>query len=320
MNVYDFDDTIYDGDSTVDFYKFCLKKKPSIIFSFPFITAIGFLIGFVPKLKFKEKFYKFLTRFNDIDALLDEFWTTHIKNVKQWYYDRQKEDDVIISASPEFLLEPAMKKLGINSMMASLVDKHTGKYTGENCHGEEKVLRYRKVYGDTEIAEFYSDSLSDTPLAEISEKAYVITGENTVLWQEYKMPVIKKLIKSVFAPEFILFVIIGLINTLNTVWISAVAELVIPPNVAFIIGYIASLVIGYILNSKVNFKKKLSFVRLFKFAISYIPNFIIQNVIVFLTYNVLHIPSIISYAIAAILGIPITFLCVKLFAFAGKDK
>ena len=27
---YDFDGTIYDGDSSVDFYKFCFKKKKSI--------------------------------------------------------------------------------------------------------------------------------------------------------------------------------------------------------------------------------------------------------------------------------------------------
>lgn len=27
FNVYDFDHTIYDGDCTVDFYLFCMKKK-----------------------------------------------------------------------------------------------------------------------------------------------------------------------------------------------------------------------------------------------------------------------------------------------------
>lgn len=26
MNVYDFDKTIYDGDSTIDFYLYCVKK------------------------------------------------------------------------------------------------------------------------------------------------------------------------------------------------------------------------------------------------------------------------------------------------------
>ena len=35
MNAYDFDKTIYDGDSTADFYIFCLKKHKSIILLSP---------------------------------------------------------------------------------------------------------------------------------------------------------------------------------------------------------------------------------------------------------------------------------------------
>lgn len=31
MNVYDFDNTIYDGESSVDFFMFCLKKRPKLI-------------------------------------------------------------------------------------------------------------------------------------------------------------------------------------------------------------------------------------------------------------------------------------------------
>ena len=34
MNVYDFDGTIYRGDSTVDFFLFCMKKKPVLVFHF----------------------------------------------------------------------------------------------------------------------------------------------------------------------------------------------------------------------------------------------------------------------------------------------
>lgn len=30
-NIYDFDKTIYDGDSTVDFFLFCLKREPILI-------------------------------------------------------------------------------------------------------------------------------------------------------------------------------------------------------------------------------------------------------------------------------------------------
>ena len=31
MNVYDFDNTIYDGESTFDFYAFCVRKDISML-------------------------------------------------------------------------------------------------------------------------------------------------------------------------------------------------------------------------------------------------------------------------------------------------
>ena len=35
MNVYDFDNTIYDGESIVDFYFFLLFRNPSLIYILP---------------------------------------------------------------------------------------------------------------------------------------------------------------------------------------------------------------------------------------------------------------------------------------------
>ena len=35
MNVYDFDGTIYDGDSTVDFFLHALKRNPSVLLHLP---------------------------------------------------------------------------------------------------------------------------------------------------------------------------------------------------------------------------------------------------------------------------------------------
>ena len=38
MNIYDFDETIYDSDSTKDFYFYCLKKYPKILLSVPIMA------------------------------------------------------------------------------------------------------------------------------------------------------------------------------------------------------------------------------------------------------------------------------------------
>ena len=130
---------------------------------------------------------------------------------------------------------------------------------------------------------------------------------------------INKIKEVFFSRQFMIFVIIGVINTFNGTLFSMIYQLAINANLAFIIGYITSLCIAYMLNSKYIFYRKLSIVSLVKFSISYIPNFIIQNIVVLVGYNILGLASIYVYMIAAIVGIPITFLCVKLFAF-GKTK
>ena len=43
MNVYDFDETIYDGDSTVDFVKYSIIHQPKVLMYFPKIAIYGLL-------------------------------------------------------------------------------------------------------------------------------------------------------------------------------------------------------------------------------------------------------------------------------------
>ena len=137
-------------------------------------TFFLYILGVKTKTQFKEKMYRFLTYVPDIDSALNDFWNVNEHKVKFWYKDRQKDDDIIISASPEFLLKPICERLGIKNLMASKVDKHTGLYDGENCWGEEKVKRLYEKFPNAKCEEFYSDSLSDTPLAELADKAMII--------------------------------------------------------------------------------------------------------------------------------------------------
>ena len=187
MNVYDFDETIYDGDRTVDFYKYCLRRRPYIIFRFPLWTALRFVLDSGKKLVFKERFYRFLYAFDDIDSEVSRFWDGHEKKIKRWYLENRRPDDVVISASPEFLLNPVCKRLGISVLMASVVDKKTGLYTGDNCWGKEKVRRFYERFKDGKIDDFYSDSYSDSPLARISERAFIVKGEKIIPWDKTKL-------------------------------------------------------------------------------------------------------------------------------------
>lgn len=88
---------------------------------------------------------------------------------------------------------------------------------------------------------------------------------------------------------------------------------------AFVAGYAISLTVAYLLNSLVNFKQRPGFKKYIKFCISYIPNFIIQFITVLIAHNLLGLKEITAYAIAAIIGVPLTFLFTKFFVFEKKD-
>lgn len=131
---------------------------------------------------------------------------------------------------------------------------------------------------------------------------------------------IKKIKETFLSKEFILFLIVGAINTFNGTIFSSLYSIFLNENVAFVLGYISSLIISYILNSIITFKEKLEFIRFIKFAISYIPNFLIQNIVVIIVFNIMNYNKIIAYLLAAIIGVPATFILMKFFAFRNKIK
>ena len=178
-NVYDFDNTIYRGDSSVDFFRHCAGKFPRIYLSALASLPSLFLmqLGLMDKTRAKQRFYRYLRLVPDVREEVERFWLTHDTNLKDWYFAQKREDDLIISASPEFLLEPLMKRLGL-SLLASRVSPESGIYEGANCHGEEKVRRMREAYPETQIAEFYSDSKNDAPLARLAQKAFMVKGDD----------------------------------------------------------------------------------------------------------------------------------------------
>ena len=189
MNVYDFDETIYKRDSTEDFFYFCLKKNKKIIKYLPaFIKDVmKYSLQFIDKTHMKETFFRYLNEFKigEIDDLVNEFWNGHKSLIYDWYLLKKKSDDVIISASPNFLLKPICDELKVY-LISSNVDKNDGTYQGLNCYGEEKVNRYREIYGNITPDEFYSDSISDEPMALISKKAFRTINGKIYDWEDYK--------------------------------------------------------------------------------------------------------------------------------------
>ena len=174
MNVYDFDGTLYRGDSTADFLMWCLRRYPRALLTLPFtgIAAVGcFGLRVIVKTRFKGVLYRFLTCVPDIQREVQLFWRARKSNIQGPC--RPKAGDLVISASPEFLLRDVCHARGLQ-LIASPVDPHTGRTLGPNCSGEQKIVRLRREFPDEKVDVFYSDSHNDDPMAGIAAQAFMV--------------------------------------------------------------------------------------------------------------------------------------------------
>ena len=186
MNGYDFDRTIYDGDCFADFYFYCLLRRPYIVLILPYqlILCLLYLVHILNRKTFKQSFHHYLVFVFGKKKLIDRFWLKYIKKIKPWYLKQKREDDVIISASPEFFLRPACDMLGVKNLIATRMDIRTGHIKGDNCYKDSKVDRFREMFGnDARLEGFYSDSKSDIPMMMLADKKFFVFG-NVI--EEYK--------------------------------------------------------------------------------------------------------------------------------------
>lgn len=130
--------------------------------------------------------------------------------------------------------------------------------------------------------------------------------------------VIMKIKKTFLSKKFIKFCVLGGINSFNNAFVSWAAHFVIDENIAAALGYFFSLTIGFFLSCKFVFKKHPTVQRYIRFGISYIPSFIIFFLITFITFDTLGMGQFWGTALAAVLGGPLTFIIIRLYAFGGR--
>lgn len=183
MDVYDFDGTLYQGDSTADFFLHCLRAYPRIALTLPrtgIAAAACFGVHAIDKTRFKQALYRFIPRVPSVPYEVKRFWTTH-----ECMIDgpcSPKPGDLVLSAGPEFLLRDVCAKRGLR-LIASQVDPVTGQVLGPNCSGEEKVRRLHELYPDAHIERFFSDSRNDAPLAQLADAAFFVKGDAIEPWR-----------------------------------------------------------------------------------------------------------------------------------------
>lgn len=185
MNVYDFDDTIFVPDCSFCFLQYCLRHYPRAACKMLPASLWQFILylkdGKSDAKKLKEALFSFLNRIDNVERVVDEFWEEHFDRIEPWYLTQKRDDDLVISASPDFLLRPATDRLGI-ALIATPMNPYTGKIQGKNCHDQEKTRRFLELYPEENIENFYSDSLSDTPMARMAEQAWFVKDHEILPW------------------------------------------------------------------------------------------------------------------------------------------
>jgi phosphatidylglycerophosphatase C len=183
MNVYDFDKTIISYDSTQAFFRFLFRRHPKLILHVPKMAfaALRYSLKQTNKTKMKDVMYQVFLKVDHLEEEVKDFWKDRIQDIHPWYLNQKSENDVIISASPSFLLDPVCKHLNVH-LIASTIDLSSGKHIGENCYGAEKPLRFAKEWSLDDIDAFYSDSYSDTPMAIHSKEAFIVKGTEIKPW------------------------------------------------------------------------------------------------------------------------------------------
>ncbi len=180
MNVYDFDNTIYDGESFIDLFIYLFKRDPSLVKYVPDVISglrkytKGTIDAEGMIAEYADIVSDYYMSIEDPHAFITEFWDTNIHKIKPFYFRQRQDDDVIISASPEVLLDGVMERLNIKNCICSRTDGK-GHFT-DLCFRGRKVELFKEAYPDTRIDNFYTDSVNDTPLMEISEHAFLVSG------------------------------------------------------------------------------------------------------------------------------------------------
>ena len=164
MRVFDFDGTIYDGESLFDLYLFSAKYNPKVLrYIAPVLRyAIKYKLG---RATFDQMEYGVgklchgyiseLAESLEFEELVNAFWDQNMKRIT---------------------VGEACRRLGVQHLVSSTIDGNTLNVNYLNFN-TNKPKRFRELYGDNvRVDEFYTDSRFDQPMIDMARRAYMVKG------------------------------------------------------------------------------------------------------------------------------------------------
>ena len=183
MRVLDFDGTIYDGESLLDFYLFTARKDPRVLGYLPIALfyAVRYRLGRVTLEQLDSAMRRVGSRYLrrltsrpgfDMDRLVSQFWDANMHKIMDWY--TPQSDDVVVTASFDLVAGEACRRLGITRCIGSTLDLESLS-VGYLNFGPDKPLHFQRILGrETAIDAFYTDSAFDLPMIDLARRAYLV--------------------------------------------------------------------------------------------------------------------------------------------------
>ena len=179
MKAFDFDNTIYRGESSIDLAVYMIRNNKKIILYLPMIFTN--LVKYKLCMIGREEMETILNDFcqavmedkDEVPRIIERFWQTHAHKLNERILKLIGPEDIIITAGPDVLINGIRDRLHTDHIISSEVDLNSGRFTYLNFK-DNKVRRYKELYGDTPIDVFYTDSYNDRALMEISDRVYLV--------------------------------------------------------------------------------------------------------------------------------------------------
>jgi len=178
ITVFDFDKTLTDKDTLFGFYRSVADKDR---FFYPkrfllLIAGVFYKTGLINNSTLKRVGISLFLKgksFEELEVAARQYANKiELNNVYITHYLNSDDEKWIVSASPEIYLKYVFPG---ENVVGTTLRYHSGKVRGleVNMFGQEKK-RFLIDKGIGKISEFFTDSLTDKPLMDISEKVYII--------------------------------------------------------------------------------------------------------------------------------------------------
>ena len=180
MNVYDFDNTIYDGESGLHMFWEYFKRRPALVRHLPVIarSMVHYKANRVELDDVLERVGKIIVSCIDEAAgdLAEDakfFWDKYERRIRPFYYKLHRPDDLIISAGPEQSLREICGRLGVARYIGTVINEETRQLEFV-CFRENKVKAFHDRYPGQAIENLYTDSMNDKPLMDIAQHVFLV--------------------------------------------------------------------------------------------------------------------------------------------------